>query len=160
MAGRGWRITAADISGHALRIARTAGAGLPSTGFLVADARALPFRDAAFDAIICWHILGHLDKEGRKGMVRELGRVLAGGGRVFFRGFSRADMRYGKGKETEEGTFLRGDGISTHYFTEEETEELFTGFSREVLAAETWTIRIRGKDLLRSEIAGMFAVQK
>ncbi|MEN6610590.1 MAG: class I SAM-dependent methyltransferase [Methanoregulaceae archaeon] len=160
MTGRGWNIVAADISGHAVRISRAAGIRFPDAEFLVADGRLLPFRDTAFDAIFAWHVLGHLNDGDRTRMVGELARVLTRDGRVFFRGFSRADMRFGKGKETEPGTFLRGNGISTHYFSEEDTAEIFSGFSPEGLTTETWAIRIRGKDHIRSEIAGTFVVKK
>ena len=44
-------------------------------------------------------------------------RVLRPGGEVRFKAFSRADMRFGKGEEVEPGTFIRGAGVLTHYFS-------------------------------------------
>lgn len=156
MGGRGWEVVAADISGHAVRIASTTGSCLPDTEFLVADGRALPFRNAVFDAVFAWHILGHGVERDREMMAQELARILAREGRVFFRGFSRADMRFGKGTEIEPGTFRRGDGIITHYFSEKEAEDLFSRFTPELLTTEEWSIRIRGTGYPRSEITGTF----
>ena len=48
-----------------------------------------------------------------------------------FSGFLNRDFRYGQGNETEPGTFLRGNGIQTHYFTGQEVVDLFTGFCAE-----------------------------
>ena len=153
---RGWQIVAADISSHAVEIAKAAMKGIADTEFLVADAGALPFRDCSFDAVIAWHVLGHGDEKDRKRMIRELARILNEEGKVFFRGFSREDMRCGKGTATEPGTFVRGDGILTHYFSEEETREMFREFDTMDLTTERWSMRIRGKDHPRAEIAGTF----
>ena len=90
-------------------------------GILVqADAASLPFRDAAFDIVLCRHVLGHLLEEGRKAAASEVLRTLKKGGRALFEGFSTRDFRFGKGKKVEEGTFLRGDGTTHHYFAEDE----------------------------------------
>ena len=153
---RGWEIAAADISGHAVQIAKAATKGIADTEFLVADAGSLPFRESSFDAVIAWHVLGHGEETDRTKMIRELARILNEDGKIFFRGFSRDDMRYGKGTATEPGTFIRGDGILTHYFSEEETREMFRGFDTMDLITERWSMRIRGKDHLRAEIAGTF----
>jgi hypothetical protein len=39
---------------------------------------------------------------------------------MFIRVFSIKDFRYGKGKEIEENSFVRGNGIITHYFKDDE----------------------------------------
>lgn len=153
---RGWQIVAADISCHAVQIAKAAMKGIADTEFLVADAGALPFRDYSFDAVIAWHVLGHGEEKDRMRMIRELKGILNEGGRVFFRGFSWEDMRYGKGTATEPGTFVRGDGILTHYFSEGETREMFREFDTMDLTTDRWSMRIKGKNHLRAEIAGTF----
>jgi hypothetical protein len=51
---------------------------------------------------------------------------------------------------------LRGNGISTHYFSAEDTRGLFSGLSCESLSESRWTLRIRGKDHQRSEIQAIF----
>jgi SAM-dependent methyltransferase len=47
-----------------------------------ADARALPFRDGAFDAVYCYHVLEHVPDPGRA--VREARRVLRDDGLAYF----------------------------------------------------------------------------
>lgn len=47
---------------------------------IVADAARLPFRDGAFDAVICTETLEHLPDDA--GAMREIARVLAAGGRL------------------------------------------------------------------------------
>jgi SAM-dependent methyltransferase len=48
--------------------------------FIVADAEHLPFRDDAFDKVICTEVLEHIPDD-QQGM-RELARVLRGGGEI------------------------------------------------------------------------------
>ncbi len=48
--------------------------------FIVADAQFLPFRDGAFDRVMCTEVLEHIPDD-RQGM-RELARVLRGGGEI------------------------------------------------------------------------------
>jgi SAM-dependent methyltransferase len=47
----------------------------PARADLAADITALPFADAAFDLIVCSHVLEHVEDDGAA--IRELGRVLA-----------------------------------------------------------------------------------
>ena len=47
-----------------------------------ADARALPFREGAFDAVYCYHVLEHVPEPGRA--VAETRRVLRRGGLAYF----------------------------------------------------------------------------
>jgi SAM-dependent methyltransferase len=54
----------------------------PGTQLLRADARHLPFRDGAFDALYCYHVLEHVVAPARA--VAESRRVLARGGFAFF----------------------------------------------------------------------------
>ena len=72
------------------------------------------------------------------------------------REFDAEDMRAGQGDEVEPGTFQRGQGILTHYFTEREVEQLFSGLKPVVVGTHSWNLRIRGRDLLRSEIQAVF----
>jgi SAM-dependent methyltransferase len=122
----------------------------------MADGCSLPFRTAVFDAVFALHVLGHAEGPGRQRMASEIFRVLRNGGELFFRGFAVGDMRYGKGEEIEPGTFRRGNGIITHYFTEQETKELFSRFTPGPVGTGHWKMWIRGKELPRAEIAGRF----
>jgi ubiquinone/menaquinone biosynthesis C-methylase UbiE len=71
----GAKVVGLDLDVHPERA--TAGVHL-----LRADARALPFRDAAFDAIYCYHVLEHVPGPARA--VSESRRVLGPGGWAFF----------------------------------------------------------------------------
>lgn len=87
----------------------------------------LPFRDKTFSNVLFIHSLDHLSMEERSLALLEANRVLKDDGRVIVRVFSKQDFRYGKGREIEEGTFLRGNKIQTHYFGKEEfsTDSVF-----------------------------------
>ncbi|KDE56181.1 class I SAM-dependent methyltransferase [Methanoculleus sp. MH98A] len=155
LARRSPRVTAVDISSEAVALARRR-PGTAEIGLAVADARHLPFRPGAFDAVFLVHVAGHLPEQGRKALASEAVRVLGPGGTLFFRGFSVEDMRAGKGTETEPWTFRRGEGIITHYFTEAETAELFAPLAAVSVRTHRWPMRIRGQDLPRAEVEGVF----
>ncbi|WP_214019799.1 methyltransferase domain-containing protein [Methanoculleus sp.] len=149
------RVTAVDISPRAVTLARRH-PGTAAAYFAVADARRLPFSRGAFDAVFLVHVAGHLPLSGRKAVASEVCRVLRPGGAAFFRGFSVEDMRSGKGAETEPQTFRRGEGIVTHYFTEAETAELFAPLVPVSVRTHRWQMRVRGRDLPRAEVEGVF----
>ena len=116
---------------------------------LVGDICFLPFKDAVFDVVFCWHVLGHLSLSKRKTVVGEMLRVLKPGGMFYFKDFSRNDFRFGKGVEVEPSSFLRGDGIITHYF---EPEELASFFGPSVISTISWDLRVKGVNYHREEI--------
>lgn len=122
-------------------------------GWLVqADVSALPFRDGAFDAVVCRHVLGHLPEPGRKAAASEMLRVLKGGGSLFFEGFSTGDARFGKGCRVEPATFERGDGTWQHYFTAEEVGRLFAGALRSEVREKSWEERAGRTRLKRAVV--------
>lgn len=49
--------------------------------FVVGDLVSLPFRDNAFDAILCAHVLYHVPADEQEAAIRELYRTLSGNGR-------------------------------------------------------------------------------
>ena len=87
---------------------------------VLGDMVQLPFKSNSFSNILFIHSLDHLSTKERSQALEEAGRVLNEDGRVIIRVFSRLDFRYGKGQETEEATFLRGNRIQTHYFQRDE----------------------------------------
>mgnify|MGYP003335846912 CR=1 FL=1 len=138
-----------DISYEAVRLAGSAYAA-------AADIRHLPFKDGVFDAVFCRHVLGHLFKKDRCIAAAELLRVLKPGGTLYFTGFGIDDFRFGKGAESESHSFLRGDGIMTHYFTDDEVMQYFSGvFSADVFD-KRWVLRVRGVEYPRCEVCGVF----
>ncbi|MDD1736630.1 MAG: class I SAM-dependent methyltransferase [Methanothrix sp.] len=149
-----WRITAIDISQQALLLARRA---KPDAGLLLADGCRLPLKSDRFNAIFAFHVAGHLFLDQRLALAKEAARVLRPGGRLFFRDFSREDMRMGRGEEVEEATFRRGSGIITHYFSEGEVAAMFSGLKMDLIRTQRWSMRIRGEKLLRSEVEAALA---
>jgi SAM-dependent methyltransferase len=73
---RGHVVTSIDASPTLLRLAREAD---PDGNYVLADASALPFADAAFDLVVAFNTL--MDIEDMPGAVREAARVLDPGGR-------------------------------------------------------------------------------
>jgi SAM-dependent methyltransferase len=104
---------------------------------LVADARALPFRDGALDALVAIHLLGHLRADDRGRALAEWARALRPGGALVVEVFARGDAREGRGREAEPGTWERG-GIATHHFDAGELRALLAaaGFEGQVEAEE------------------------
>jgi len=75
-------VVAADASEAMLR--ESAGATGGDKLLVRADAFALPFKSGAFDMVICFRFLRHLDAAKRSAALAEIRRVLATGGRLVF----------------------------------------------------------------------------
>ena len=153
---QGYEVVALDFSYVAAGAAR---AGLPATGkghAVLADARHLPFRPGSFDAVTARHIIGHMTRAGREAIASEIIEVLTVGGTLHFAAFSREDFRAGQGTCVEADSFLRGDGISTHYFSDNEVLDLFKPLACVSLAGRTWDLRVRGRTYGRAEIHAIF----
>lgn len=148
----GCSVTALDISPHAASLCRKTCLDPDRVSLLIADTRQIPFRNESFNGIITSHITGHLTLAGRRQLACEVLRLLIPGGMLYFRDFSIGDFRFGRGEETETGTFLRKNGIATHYFTEDEVRSLFTNFKIHSLVQHQWKMRIRGRIFIRAEI--------
>jgi len=153
LAGRSQRVIALDISPEALRLCRPSD---PKVDLILGDVRRLPFKKESFDALFAFHVTGHLLLDGRKAAAKEAARVLKRGGRLFFREFGVEDMRAGKGEAVEHETFRRGEGVVTHYFTEPEAQVLFSDLERVSTRIHSWKLRVKGKDLMRSEVEAVF----
>lgn len=126
-------------------------------GVLVqADIQYLPFRDGVFDAVICHHILEHLYEEERENAARDISRIISPSGKLFFEGFSVLDMRSGSGEEVEPRTYVRGNGINTHYFDESEVEEIFPELHLDSMAHHTFEKKYGGSPKVRDTIVATF----
>lgn len=145
MQAKGWNVVGVDFSSEAVRLC--------GGSAVLGDVRRLPFPDDFFDAVFCWHVLGHLLSEDRKAAGTEILRVTKPCGRVFFKGFSRNDLRYGKGKLVEEHTFLKGDGVFTHYFDDCSLHEVF---GEGEVYVTSWKMRVLGEEYQREELCGIF----
>jgi len=156
MVHRDWVVTAIDLSARATHLARTIALQGSGADVAVADARAIPFHNRSFDTVVACHILGHMDTDGRDRIAREIIRVVRPRGHIWFWDFSTRDFRFSSGRETEAATFIRGNGILTHYFTETEVMGIFPGFAPLSLRHNDWSLKVRGKYHLRSEISAIF----
>lgn len=160
MLERSWKVTALDISRQALRLSMDLKAELRKASsvvdFIMADASCLPFQDSSFDAVFSYHIMGHSLLDQRFKIAFEASRVLKAGGHLFFLDFEPHDMRAWQGDSVETNTFLRGNGILTHYFSEEEIFELFAVLRPVSMKTKNRKMRIMGKDHLRSHIEAVF----
>jgi len=156
MIQRGWDVTALDISPRAVALSRERCRISSDCEFIIADTSAFPFKNTIFDGVFAVHLMGHLPEPDRKRVPYELFRTLRPGGIIFFSDFSTEDFRYGSGCELESATFRRGTGIITHYFSRQEVLDLFSAFSPVSVSIQRWKMRVRGKDLVRSEIKGIF----
>jgi len=120
------------------------------------DVRDLPFSDQCFDHVVAVHVLGHLRAKEMEQAVREILRVMVPGGTVMIRTFSCQDMRAGKGEEVEPGTYIRGNGILTHYFSHAEIAELMSDFLEVSLEEVVQKKRYRGSEHVRAEWEGVY----
>ena len=156
MIEKGWDITAMDCSITALQLCRPVVHDAGGVHFVVGDAISLPIRDVVVDAVFSLHVAGHLAGPGRTLFAREILRVLRPGGQIVFRDFGVDDFRCGNGEMTEPGTFHRGTGSSTHYFTGDEVARLFSAFTCKFIDEHRWIMRIKGQDYQRCEITAIF----
>jgi len=118
-------VVGCDFSREALSSLRAQRGSIDSLILVECDLTSLPFEREKFDIITCVHALSHVIRDERARVARELARVLKSGGLVLVEVFGTGDIRYGEGEEVEESSFLRGNGIMTHYFREHEVGELF-----------------------------------
>ena len=157
MIQRGWSVTAIDLSSKAVSLSRNVLKGSSAAEVMVADARSTPVKSTTFDAVFAIHVTGHMDEPDREEIAREITRTLKPGGVLFFCDFSTEDFRFGKGQKTETSTFKRGTNIITHYFTRQEVIDLFPKLTPESIVLHQWPMRVRGKNLVRSEVKGLFS---
>ena len=80
------RVVAADVNRHLLNLGRSAS---PEIEFWEADARALPFPDHSFDAVLCTHVLQFVPQAEQA--AAELARVVGTGGSVAVSTWSAPD---------------------------------------------------------------------
>jgi cyclopropane fatty-acyl-phospholipid synthase-like methyltransferase len=116
-----------DFSREALMSLRAQRPSLTYADLVECELPYLPFESEKFDAIACVHAISHMLRKERTRVAEELMRVLKAGGHMLVEGFGRNDLRYGEGSEVEECSFLRGNGILTHYFDPREMPRLFRG---------------------------------
>jgi len=120
-------VVGCDFSKEALLSLRSQRDVEDAVDLVECNIRHLPFDHEKFDAAACVHTLSHMVEADRSRAANEIVRVLRPGGYVFIEGFGKGDIRFGEGDEVEDSSFLRGNGIITHYFQEGEIPGLFEG---------------------------------
>lgn len=118
---------------------------------LQGDVTSLPFKDRCLPGITASHLFGHLMQAERIKAAQEIYRVLSDDGRLYLSVFGDGDMRCGKGREIEERTFERGNGIICHYFQEGEAASLFPDMHVEREWVRTMSKRYYGREEVRQE---------
>ncbi len=118
-------VTACDFSREGLLSLQRQRGAVIDANLVECELGHLPFADEKFDVIACIHSLSHLMAGERSAAAGEIVRTMKTGGHVMIEAFRPADIRYGTGKEIEPASFLRGNGIVTHYFEEGEIQRLF-----------------------------------
>ncbi len=74
-AGRGLRVTGADLSKNMLAQAQARFGDIPDFDFTVADAETLPFADDSFDYAVSFRLMCHLPPRVRRRVLSEMIRV-------------------------------------------------------------------------------------
>jgi ubiquinone/menaquinone biosynthesis C-methylase UbiE len=137
-----------DFSMQALHLCRNR-RDLSDLSCVCADVRSLPFSDATIHAIDAHHILGHLLRDDRTTAAGEITRVLKPGGELIVTVFGTGDFRATAGREIEDGTFQKGNGIITHFFSEGEVVRLFPYLTLLLQESCIWTMRVKREVLPR-----------
>jgi 2-polyprenyl-6-hydroxyphenyl methylase/3-demethylubiquinone-9 3-methyltransferase len=87
LAADDYEVTGVDQSAGSLAVAERHAPEGKSVSYRPADAYALPFADASFDAVLMMDFLEHVDEPGRA--IAEASRVLRAGGLLIFYTFNR-----------------------------------------------------------------------
>jgi SAM-dependent methyltransferase len=152
LAGEGYSVTAVDLSGEAIRQARTRFG--PLARFLVADiTRRLPFPDKSFDAVMS-NVAMHMfpDNETRA-VFTQVGRLVRTGGLFAFHVNSLEDRpmraRALPARELEPDYVAEESGQTVHFFSETYLRELLAGWQQVQLAPISVSHRKTGEPFKR-----------
>lgn len=145
----GARVVGVDFAVEMLRLGQ---AKLPGVSTAGADALALPFREASFDAALCG--FGVRNVEDLPACLAELLRVLRPGGTLIVLEFFRAERAvtrafhriYNRHVLPAVGAAVSGDGTAYRYLAES-MERFVTRAGMEELMAAAGFRRIAGQDL-------------
>jgi SAM-dependent methyltransferase len=149
LAREGFEVYGTDRSAAGLEISRERLEAEGLQGVLRrCDMTEVPFPDEFFDAVLSTSVLHHNTLESVAKAVGEIRRALKEGGLLFATLVGRGDYKEGLGEKIEAGTFLCDCGIEAgmthHFFTRQEVEDLLAGF--ELLSL----VERRGKYVSRS----------
>lgn len=144
-----------DFSREALLLCRK-NPDLTGIFLICADARFLPFKEGTISELDVHHLISHLPADDRISAAQEINRVLTPGGDMVITVFGTGDIRHGKGKEVEPGTFVKGTGVMTHFFKQGEISYLFSSFQCLSAQVREWPMRVRAKIYMRQLLVSRF----
>ncbi|PWR74939.1 class I SAM-dependent methyltransferase [Methanospirillum stamsii] len=134
-----------DFSSEALSLCRN-NPELNDVSFICSNALNLPFKKNSVQYVDAHHILSHLLLDERIQVAKEISAILSPGGRIMVTVFGKEDFRYGAGITVEPDTFLKGNGIITHYFSPEEFHSLFPELIFYSQKKYSWSMKVKGTD--------------
>ncbi len=136
MVNQGFKVTGIDYSKASIEFINQHFLDNSLLGeFFHGSALSLPFEDKVFDGIVSYGVLLYLKMTEIESAIHEIFRVLKSGGKAFIVVRSIEDLRFGMGKEIENNTFILDNdctnekGLLMHFFTVNEINRLFSGFS-------------------------------
>lgn len=122
-------ITVIDISKEAIILSKKT-FGSNQISYIHSDFLKANFKKK-FDVITCYYFLNNLEEEDRVKAARKIVSLLDKNGIILFEDFGVGDMRE-SGKEIENNTFEKKNGIICHFFDKKEIEILFPGFKTKI----------------------------
>ena len=122
----GWEAIALEYSEAGARVGRARGLSV-----LRADARALPFPDGAFDLVIAFDVLEHVEEDDV--MAAEIHRVLSDGGTALIA--VPADMRLWSAHDVAVGHVRRYDRTTL--------EDVLTNAGLQIESLRSWNVLLR-----------------
>jgi ubiquinone/menaquinone biosynthesis C-methylase UbiE len=147
-------ITAIDFSEEAIKICKNQFSNYNNLSLKKADILSFNSKEK-FDIIVCYYVLNNINKKDRKLAVRNILNLLSDKGIVLFQDFAQGDLRQ-KGREIEENTIKKENGLFCHFFTLEEVKELFNQFKINKLTLATSSPLRNNKLLKRKIISALF----
>lgn len=128
----GLQVVGLDLAGSALRIARER---FPHLKFVQADlANGFPFRSGTFDAVVACLSIHYFHWSTTVALIREIRRMLRGGGLFFLRVNSTTDHAHGAGQGRQIETDLyECEGRLKRFFHEADCRLLLQDFTIELL---------------------------
>jgi len=116
------------------------------------DSTEIPFPKYSLDIVILIFALSAIHPDKMKDAISRICSYLKPGGLLLFRDYGRHDLaqlRFKPGKCVTDHFYVRGDGTSAYFFTEEECHQLFSsiGLAKEQLVVDRRLQVNRGKQL-------------
>jgi SAM-dependent methyltransferase len=124
-ARQGYRAIGMDVSLSAARAGRRVARQLGvEAGFVVADARHMPFQDRTFDVCFSFSVLQHFEKDLARQAVEEMSRVANTGGRLLVQMANRRGLLQ-RINQARQALARNRSPFRVHYWTPRELQAMF-----------------------------------